>query len=75
MHRRTTEREETLMAQVAVDSPTIENLADLLKRLGIGLYLDQNDLGICVGIDGMMRIAPDLVQYPDLFRWSGRAIT
>src|SRR5208282_1286465 len=24
-------------------------------------YLDRNDLGICVGADGMMRIAPDLV--------------
>jgi Uma2 family endonuclease len=29
-------------------------------------YLDQNDLGICVGADGMMRIAPGLVRIPDL---------
>jgi Uma2 family endonuclease len=37
-------------------------------RLGylIGLYVDQNDLGVCVGADGMMRIAPGLVRIPDL---------
>jgi Uma2 family endonuclease len=29
-------------------------------------YLNQNDLGICVGADGMMRIAPGLVRIPDL---------
>jgi Uma2 family endonuclease len=29
-------------------------------------YLDQHDLGICVGADGMMRIAPGLVRIPDL---------
>jgi Uma2 family endonuclease len=29
-------------------------------------YLGQNDLGICVGADGMMRIAPSLVRIPDL---------
>ena len=29
-------------------------------------YLDQNDLGICVGVDGMMRMAPGLVRIPDL---------
>ena len=29
-------------------------------------YLDRNDLGICVGADGMMRIAPGLVRIPDL---------
>ena len=29
-------------------------------------YLAQNDLGICVGADGMMRIAPGLVRIPDL---------
>jgi Uma2 family endonuclease len=29
-------------------------------------YLGQNDLGICVGADGMMRIAPGLVRIPDL---------
>ena len=36
-------------------------LAHLVKS-----YLDQNDLGICVGADGMMRIAPGLVRIPDL---------
>ena len=37
-------------------------------RLGylFGLYLDQNDLGTCVGEAGMMRIAPGLVRIPDL---------
>ncbi len=29
-------------------------------------FLAQNDLGICVGADGMMRIAPGLVRIPDL---------
>jgi Uma2 family endonuclease len=29
-------------------------------------YLDQYDRGICVGADGMMRIAPGLVRIPDL---------
>ncbi len=29
-------------------------------------YLDKNDLGICVGADGMMRIAPGLVRIPDV---------
>ena len=29
-------------------------------------YLDRDDLGICVGADGMMRIAPGLVRIPDL---------
>ncbi len=32
----------------------------------IKIYLDQNDLGICVGADGMMRIAPGLVRIPDM---------
>jgi Uma2 family endonuclease len=36
-------------------------LAHLVKS-----YLDQNDLGICVGADGMMRIAPGLVRIPDV---------
>jgi Uma2 family endonuclease len=37
-------------------------------RLGrlIDTFVDQNDLGVCVGADGMMRIAPDLVRIPDL---------
>ena len=29
-------------------------------------YLDENDLGVCVGADGMMRIAPGLVRIPDV---------
>jgi Uma2 family endonuclease len=42
------------------------------SRLAVGLahlvksYLDKHDLGICVGADGMMRIAPGLVRIPDL---------
>jgi len=42
--------------------------ARLALRLGhlISSYLDQNDLGICVGADGMMRNAPGLVRIPDL---------
>jgi Uma2 family endonuclease len=32
----------------------------------VNSYLDQNDLGICVGEAGMMRIAPGLVRIPDL---------
>ena len=40
----------------------------LAWKLGhlVGSYLDQNDLGTCVGADGMMRIAPGKVRYPDL---------
>ncbi len=42
-------------------------------RLGylISHYLEQHDLGICVGADGMMRIAPGLVRIPDVsfIRW------
>jgi Uma2 family endonuclease len=42
--------------------------ARVALRLGrlIDSYVDQNDLGICVGADGMMRIAPGLVRIPDL---------
>ncbi len=42
--------------------------ARLALRLGylISSYLDQNDLGICVGANGMIRIAPGLVRIPDL---------
>jgi Uma2 family endonuclease len=29
-------------------------------------YLNQHDLGICTGADGMMRIAPGLVRIPDV---------
>jgi Uma2 family endonuclease len=36
-------------------------LAHLIKS-----YLERNDLGICVGADGMMRIAPGLVRIPDV---------
>jgi Uma2 family endonuclease len=47
--------------------------SQLAWRLGhlVGSYLDQNDLGTCVGADGMMRIAPGKVRYPDLafFVW------
>jgi Uma2 family endonuclease len=32
----------------------------------VNSYLDDNDLGICVGADGMMRIAPGLVRIPDM---------
>jgi Uma2 family endonuclease len=32
----------------------------------VNAYLDQHDLGICVGADGMMRIAPGLVRIPDM---------
>ncbi len=42
-------------SQIAIE------LAYLVKA-----YLRQNDLGICVGIDGMMRIAPGLVRIPDV---------
>jgi hypothetical protein len=40
-------------------------LAGKLLHL-VSSYLDQNDLGICVGADGMMRIAPGLVRIPDV---------
>jgi len=42
--------------------------ARLAQRLGhlIGSWIDQTDLGICVGADGMMRIAPGLVRIPDV---------
>ncbi len=32
----------------------------------VRLHLQRNNLGICVGADGMMRIAPGLVRIPDL---------
>ncbi len=32
----------------------------------INLYLDEDDRGICVGADGMMRIAPGSVRIPDV---------
>jgi Uma2 family endonuclease len=42
--------------------------ARVATRLGhlVSTFLDQNDLGICVGADGMMRIAAGLVRIPDL---------
>jgi Uma2 family endonuclease len=40
-------------------------LANVLSHL-IWSYLERNDLGICVGADGMMRIAPGLVRIPDV---------
>ncbi len=38
------------------------------SRLGhlMNSYLEHNDLGVCVGSDGMMRIAPGLVRIPDV---------
>ncbi len=40
----------------------------LAVRLGhlVSSFLEQNDLGICVGADGMMRIGPGLVRIPDV---------
>ena len=40
----------------------------LAVRLGslFGAYVDQKDMGICVGADGMMRIGPGLVRIPDV---------
>jgi Uma2 family endonuclease len=32
----------------------------------VNSYLDENDLGLCVVADGMMRIAPGLVRIPDM---------
>ena len=40
-------------------------LAGRLIQL-VNTYLDDNDLGVCVGADGMMRLAPGLVRIPDL---------
>jgi len=39
-------------------------LAVLLVRM-IGNFVDQNNLGIVLGADGMMRLAPGLVRIPD----------
>ena len=36
------------------------------SRYLINAYLDEDDRGICVGADGMMRIAPGLVRIPDV---------
>ena len=41
-------------------------LAAELGRFTSGLDLEKSDLGVCVGADGMMRIAPGLVRIPDL---------
>jgi Uma2 family endonuclease len=38
--------------------------AELIYR--VKSYLEKNDLGVCVGADGMMRITPGLVRIPDL---------
>jgi Uma2 family endonuclease len=42
--------------------------ARLAMRLGqmIDTFVDDNDLGVCVGADGMMRIATGLVRIPDV---------
>jgi Uma2 family endonuclease len=48
--------------------------ARLALRLGwlIAAHVDHNDLGVCVGADGMMHIGPGLVRIPDLsfIAWS-----
>jgi Uma2 family endonuclease len=56
-----------------VDGTLVEKAAGfeegrLALRLGrlIDTYVDENDLGVCVGADGMMRIAPGLVRIPDV---------
>ena len=43
----------------------MDRLAIELAHL-INSYLDKHDRGICVGADGMMRIAPGLVRIPDV---------
>ena len=40
-------------------------LAALLVQL-LGNYVRENDLGIMLGADGMMRLAPELVRIPDV---------
>jgi Uma2 family endonuclease len=56
-----------------VDGTLVEKAAGfeqarLALRLGhlVSNYLDENDLGVCIGADGMMRIAPGLVRIPDV---------
>jgi Uma2 family endonuclease len=54
-------------------------LAATLIRL-LGTFVDQRDLGVVVGPDGMMRLAPGLVRIPDVSylawdRFPGRKVT
>ena len=66
------ERRENRLCEL-VDGTLVEKTvrfeeARLAVQLGylILSYLDENDLGVCVGADGMMRIAPGLVRIPDV---------
>jgi Uma2 family endonuclease len=66
------ERRENRLCEL-VDGTLVEKAmgfeeARLAARLVylVNLYLEQNDLGICVGADGMMQIAPGLVRIPDV---------
>jgi Uma2 family endonuclease len=66
------ERRENRLCEL-VDGTLVEKAIGFEEsRLAVELsyrimsYLDQNDLGICVGADGMMRIAPGLVRIPDV---------
>jgi Uma2 family endonuclease len=56
-----------------VDGTLVEKAAGfeqarLALRLGhlVASHVDENDLGVCVGANGMMRIAPGLVRIPDV---------
>jgi Uma2 family endonuclease len=66
------ERRENRLCEL-VDGTLVEKAVGFEKaRLAVQLgflilsYLDKNDLGVCVGADGMMRIAPGLVRIPDV---------
>jgi len=66
------ERRENRLCEL-VDGTLVEKAvgfeeARLAARLVylVNSYLDRKDLGICVGADGMLRIAPGLVRIPDL---------
>jgi Uma2 family endonuclease len=66
------ERRENRLCEL-VDGTLVEKAvgfdeARLAMRLGriIDTHVDDKDLGVCVGADGMMRIAPGLVRIPDV---------
>ena len=66
------ERRENRLCEL-VDGTLVEKAVGFEEsRLAVQLgflilsYLDKNDLGVCVGADGMMRIAPGLVRMPDV---------
>jgi Uma2 family endonuclease len=66
------ERRENRLCEL-VDGTLVEKAVGFEEsRLAVQLgflilsYLDKNDLGVCVGADGMMRIAPGLVRIPDV---------